>query len=265
MSTAAAALDRLLAVMERLRAPDGGCPWDREQTFATIAPYTIEEAYEVADAIAGGNPERLRSELGDLLFQVVFHARLAEEQGWFAFDGVAVSITEKLTARHPHVFVDARCADAAQQSASWEAMKAREREAGGHHGTLADVPLALPALTRAAKLGRRAARVGFDWPDVAGTRAKVQEELGEVDDAVRNERPERQAEELGDLLFAIANWARRLNLDPEEALRKANGKFEARFRRMEGLAGEAGQPLEALDAAAWDRLWVAAKARDRAV
>jgi len=261
MSTAETALDRLLGIMERLRALDGGCPWDREQTFATIAPYTIEEAYEVADAITHGSPERLRSELGDLLFQVVFHARLAEEQGWFTFGDVAASIADKLTTRHPHVFADARFLDAAGQTAAWEAMKAKERDAGGLRGTLADVPLALPALTRAAKLGRRAARVGFDWPDVAGTRAKVQEELGEVDEAVCNESPERQAEELGDLLFAIVNWARHLDVDPEVALRKANGKFEARFRRMEHLAGDTGRPLEALDAATWDRLWVAAKAR----
>ena len=152
MNTAETELDRLLGIMERLRASDGGCPWDREQTFATIAPYTIEEAYEVADAIANGSPERLRSELGDLLFQVVFHARLAEEQGWFAFGDVAASIADKLTTRHPHVFADARFLDAAGQTAAWEAMKAKERDAGGLRGTLADVPLALPALTRAAKL-----------------------------------------------------------------------------------------------------------------
>lgn len=263
MSGAALALARLIEIMARLRAPVGGCPWDREQTFATIAPYTIEEAYEVADAIERGNPERLRAELGDLLFQVVFHARLAEEQGWFAFDDVAASIADKLTTRHPHVFADAQYADAAEQTTAWEAMKAQERDAAGVGGTLADVPLALPALARAAKLGRRAARVGFDWPDAAGTREKVQEELVEMDVAVREESAARQAEELGDLLFAIANWARHLQLDPENALRLANSKFEARFRHMESLAAASGHRLADLDAAAWDRLWLAAKADSR--
>ncbi|MGE0581757.1 MAG: nucleoside triphosphate pyrophosphohydrolase [Steroidobacteraceae bacterium] len=261
--TAETALTRLLGIMARLRDPAGGCPWDREQTFATIAPYTIEEAYEVADAIAGGSPARLRGELGDLLFQVVFHARLAEEQGWFAFGDVAASIADKLTARHPHVFADARCADAAEQAAAWEAMKAEERVAAGDHGALADVPIALPALTRAAKLGRRAGRVGFDWPDAAGARGKVQEELAELDAAVDGEPTARQAEELGDLLFAIVNWARHLGIDPEQALRGANAKFEARFRQMETMAAAAGQAPTGLDAAAWDRLWLAAKAGER--
>jgi ATP diphosphatase len=256
------ALARLLDIMVRLRAPEGGCPWDREQTFATIAPYTIEEAYEVADAIASGDPARLKGELGDLLFQVVFHARLAEELGWFSFDDVAAAIADKLTVRHPHVFADASYADAAEQTAAWEALKAGERAAAGDRGALADVPLALPALARAAKLGRRASRVGFDWPDAAGTRAKVQEEMLELDAAARGESVERQAEELGDLLFAITNWARHLGLDPEQALRGANGKFEARFRHMEALAAAAGSPLEGLDAAAWERLW--AKAKDGA-
>ncbi|MBV6415712.1 MAG: Nucleoside triphosphate pyrophosphohydrolase [Steroidobacteraceae bacterium] len=257
------ALGRLLAIMARLRAPEGGCPWDREQSFETIAPYTIEEAYEVADAIASGSPERLRGELGDLLFQVVFHARLAEERGWFAFDDIAAAIADKLTQRHPHVFADARYATAADQTAAWEAMKAGEREAAGHRGALADVPVALPALTRAAKLGRRAARVGFDWPDVPATRAKVTEELAELDAAVQGGDAAREAEELGDLLFAIAQWARHLGLDPETALRAANGKFEARFRHMESQAGVAGPPLADLDAEAWDRLWVLAKAAGR--
>lgn len=264
MSRASEALERLLAIMVRLRAPQGGCPWDREQTFETIAPYTIEEAYEVADAIAGGNPARLKGELGDLLFQVVFHARLAEEQGWFAFDDVAASIADKLTTRHPHVFADARYANATGQAEAWEAIKAGERAAAGVRGTLADVPLALPALTRAAKLGRRASRAGFDWPDAAGTRDKVREELAELDAAVRNEAASRQAEELGDLLFAVVNWARHLGIDPEEALRAANRKFETRFRRMEALAGAAGRPLASLDAQGWEQLWKSAKADPRA-
>lgn len=259
MSGGNAAVTRLLAIMAQLRAPQGGCPWDREQSFETIAPYTIEEAYEVADAIAGGDPARLRSELGDLLFQVVFHARLAEERGWFSFEDVAVAIADKLTSRHPHVFADARFADASEQSAAWEAAKAAERHAAGERGTLADVPLALPALSRAAKLSRRAASVGFDWPDATGVRNKVTEELGELDAAVGTEVPARQAEELGDLLFAIVNWARHLKIDPESALRSANAKFETRFARMEALAEAAGEPLAGLDAAAWDRLWVAAK------
>lgn len=259
MSGADAPMTRLLAIMAQLRAPQGGCPWDREQSFETIAPYTIEEAYEVADAIASGNPARLRGELGDLLFQVVFHARLAEEQGWFAFGDVAAAIADKLTTRHPHVFAAARFADAAEQSAAWEAMKAAERRAAGDRGTLADVPLALPALSRAAKLGRRAASVGFDWPDASGVRTKVAEELAELDAAVGREASARQAEELGDLLFAVVNWARHLGIDPENALRSANSKFESRFARMEALAGAAGESLAGLDAAAWDRLWVAAK------
>jgi len=259
MSGSGEPMARLRAIMAQLRAPQGGCPWDREQSFATIAPYTIEEAYEVADAIAGGDPARLRSELGDLLFQVVFHARLAEEQGWFAFEDVATAIADKLTRRHPHVFGDASFADAAEQSAAWEAMKAAERRAAGERGTLADVPLALPALSRAAKLGRRAASVGFDWPDATGVRAKVDEELGELDDALAAASTARQAEELGDLLFAIVNWARHLQLDAESALRDANTKFAARFARMEALAAASGQPLPGLDAAAWDRLWRAAK------
>lgn len=259
MAEADAELARLLDVMARLRAPEGGCPWDREQSFETIAPYTIEEAYEVADAIARGSPQRLRAELGDLLFQVVFHARLAEERGWFAFADVARAIADKLTDRHPHVFAGARFADAAGQSADWEARKAAERQAAGERGVLADVPLALPALARAAKLGRRAARVGFDWPDGRGARAKVQEELAEADLAIAQESPARQMEEVGDLLLAMASWARHLGIDPEEALRAANRRFETRFQFVERLAAEAGQPLESLDAAGWDRLWETAK------
>ncbi len=258
------AVARLLAIMARLRTPEGGCPWDLEQSFETIAPYTIEEAYEVADAIASGSPGRLRSEHGDQLFQDVFHARLAEERGWFTFGDVAASIAAKLTARHPHVFADAHYLDAAEQTAAWEAMKAREREANGERGALTDVPLALPALTRAAKLGRRAARVGIDWPDAAGTREKVAEEMVELDATLHDGGAARQAEELGDLLFAVAQWARHLGLDPEAALRGANGKFEARFRHMEALAAASGTALDDLDAAAWDRLWVAAKAGGRA-
>jgi MazG family protein len=250
------AIARLLEVMRRLRAPDG-CPWDREQDFASIAPYTIEEAYEVAEAIARAEPRALEGELGDLLFQVVFHAQMGAERGWFDFASVANAIADKLTARHPHVFAGARVADAAAQTLAWEEHKARERAAlvaasGKPPSELADVPLALPALARAAKLGKRAGRVGFDWPDAAGVREKIDEELRETDEA-----PDagRRAEEIGDLLFAAANWSRHLGIDPEEALRLANAKFDRRFRAMETLASARGIPLKTLDATGWDSLW----------
>ncbi len=250
------AIARLLAVMRRLRAPDG-CPWDRELVFASIAPYTIEEAYEVAEAIARGEPRALEGELGDLLFQVVFHAQMGAERGWFDFASVANAIAGKLTARHPHVFADAKVADAAAQTRAWEEHKANERAAllaasGKPPSELADVPLALPALARAAKLGKRAGRVGFDWPDAAGVREKIDEELRETEEA-----PDagRRTEEIGDLLFTVANWSRHLGTDPEEALRLANAKFERRFRAVEALAAGRGIPLPTLDAAGWDALW----------
>jgi ATP diphosphatase len=247
------ALSRLLEIMRRLRAPQGGCPWDLAQDFASIAPYTIEEAYEVADAIARGVPKELESELGDLLFQVVFHARIGQERGWFDFASVADAISDKLTARHPHVFGDVEVSSAAELNRAWEEHKARERAARGAESPseLSDVPLALPALARAAKLGKRAARVGFDWADERGVRAKIEEELHEVVEAA----PGRRAEEIGDLLFAVANWSRHLRVDPEEALRLANAKFERRFRAMEMLARERALALATLDAAAWDALW----------
>jgi ATP diphosphatase len=248
----------LLALMRTLREP-GGCPWDRAQDFASIAPYTIEEAYEVADAIANADLDRLRDELGDLLFQVVFLARMAEERGCFDFDDVARGIHDKLVRRHPHVFAQPGAPDAAQLQYAWEAAKARERAARGAAGVLADVPLSLPALSRAAKLGRRAGRVGFDWPDAAGVRAKVDEELAELDRAAAGSAPEPMADELGDLLFTIANWARHRELDPEHALRAACRKFEQRFARMELEAQRAGTRLEALSPAEWDELWCHAK------
>jgi MazG family protein len=255
-ANAARAIARLLEVMRRLRAPDG-CPWDREQDFASIAPYTIEEAYEVAEAIARGEPRALEGELGDLLFQVVFHAQMGAERGWFDFASVANAIAAKLTARHPHVFADAKVADAAAQTIAWEEHKARERAAlvdasGNTPSELADVPLALPSLARASKLGKRAGRVGFDWPDASGVRGKIDEELRETDEAPDAAR---RAEEIGDLLFAVANWSRHLEIDPEEALRLANAKFERRFRAMEALASERGIALKTLDAAGWDALW----------
>lgn len=273
MSDPQRALEALVSLMARLRDPQRGCPWDLEQTFESIAPYTIEEAYEVADAIERGDRERLRDELGDLLFQVVFHARMAEERGWFAFADVAEAIHAKLVRRHPHVFAGAAI-DAQDLPREWEAQKAREREQaaaqGEDRGTLAGVPLSLPALTRAAKLGRRAARVGFDWPDAAGARAKVDEELGELDAAlaVRAASPaagaaeladSAAAAELGDLLLATVNLSRHLRLDAEAALRGANARFERRFRCMERLASERKLTLERLSAAEWDELWREAK------
>jgi len=269
MSEAERATRALLELMARLRDPQTGCPWDREQTFATIAPFTIEEAYEVADAIDRDDPHQLRDELGDLLFQIVFHSRMAQERGWFDFAHVASSIHDKLVRRHPHVF---RGASAEDLSRTWEELKAHERTEAAARGksgdtsALADVPKALPALARAAKLGRRAARVGFDWQEPGQVRDKVLEELAEVDEVLAesgqpgaNGSQERLAEELGDLLFAIANWTLHLQIDPEEALRAANAKFERRFRRMEALAGSRGAKLESLSAAEWDALWRQAK------
>jgi MazG family protein len=263
-SKAQHSLARLLGIMRRLRDPATGCPWDREQDFASIAPYTIEEAYEVAEAIARGQPRALEGELGDLLFQVVFHAQMGAERQWFDFASVADSIANKLTDRHPHVFADARIESAADQNRAWEEHKARERAATGESPSeLADVPLALPALARAAKLGKRAGRVGFDWPDVQGVRAKIEEELCEIE-AVADGDDAHRAEELGDLLFAVANWARHLAVDAEEALRLANAKFERRFRAMEKLAAERALVLKSLTPDEWDGLWNEAKTAERA-
>jgi len=262
-SKAQHSLTRLLGIMRRLRDPAQGCPWDREQDFASVAPYTIEEAYEVAEAIARGEPRALESELGDLLFQVVFHAQMGAERQWFDFSSVAESIADKLTERHPHVFADARIDSVADQNRAWEEHKARERAMRGEPaGELADVPLALPALARAAKLGKRAGRVGFDWPDATGVRAKIEEELREID-AVPVSDVERRSEELGDLLFAAANWARHLGVDPEESLRLANAKFERRFRAMEKLAAERALVLKTLSPAEWDGLWNEVKTAEK--
>ena len=259
---AASALRRLLAIMRRLRDPAGGCPWDIAQDFGSIAPFTIEEAYEVAEAIARGEPRALEGELGDLLFQVVFHAQMGSERQWFDFASVANAISDKLTERHPHVFADAQAGTTTELNRAWEDHKARERAArAGASGELADVPLALPALARAAKLGKRAGRVGFDWPDAGGVRAKMEEELREIDELPAGDA--RRAEELGDLLFATANWARHQGLDPEEALRLANAKFERRFRDMERLARTRGLALRDLSAEAWDQLWNEAKAAEK--
>ena len=274
MSEAERAMTALLELMARLRNPETGCPWDQKQTFATIAPYTIEEAYEVADAIERGDPLKIRDELGDLLFQVVFHAQMAQERGWFDFAQVAGSIHEKLVRRHPHVFGGKSVAGEAELLKNWEELKARERAeaGGGEAGTLDDVPRGLPALIRAAKLGKRAGRVGFDWPDAAGVREKVAEELREVDEAVAaagggagaGSSPE-VVEEMGDLLFAVANWSRHLKVDAEDALRAANSKFERRFRDMEALAHQRGLALEQLGAQEWEGLWQEAKLGERQV
>ncbi|MEJ2514382.1 MAG: nucleoside triphosphate pyrophosphohydrolase [Gammaproteobacteria bacterium] len=255
-------MDRLLEIMRRLRDPDGGCPWDREQTFRTIAPYTLEEAYEVADAIEREDMDGLRDELGDLLFQVVFHARMAEEGGHFDFSDVTRGLADKMRRRHPHVFGDATVRDAAAQTRAWEAHKARERaEKGTPGGLLDDVPATLPALVRAQKLGRRASRVGFDWPGVDGVLEKLDEEIAELRDALqdRDTRPERAEEELGDVLFTLANLARHMDVDAESALRRAGLKFQQRFGAMEREASAAGRDLAGLDAGALERLWDSAK------
>jgi nucleoside triphosphate diphosphatase len=257
------AMDEVLEVMARLRDPRGGCPWDRQQSFETIAPYTIEEAFEVADAIERGDLTALREELGDLLFQVVFHARLAEERGAFDFSDVALGLTEKMRRRHPHVFGTAEVADASEQTRAWEAHKAGERRARSE-GLLDGVPTALPALARAQKLGRRASRVGFDWSGPAGVRNKLAEELGELDRALaqRDSAPEAVNEELGDLLFTVANLARHLDVDAESALRRASLKFETRFRRMEARLAAEGRGPEEAGADELDRLWNEAKEAD---
>ena len=251
-------IERLRGVMARLRNPEGGCPWDIEQTFETIAPYTIEEAYEVADAIESGEPQKIRDELGDLLFQVVFHARMAEERGWFDFDAVATAIHDKLVRRHPHVFAGTEFA-----KANWEDQKAEERAASGAVSILDDIPRSLPALSRARKLGKRASRVGFDWPDVAGIREKLNEELAELDVEVAAARTDAVAEELGDALFTLVNLGRKLEVDAEEALRAANAKFTKRFKHMEELSRQRNMSLEALSPAEWDALWVESKAASK--
>ena len=244
-------IERLMAIMARLRDPVTGCEWDTVQTFATIAPYTIEEAYEVADAIARHDMPDLKDELGDLLLQVIFHSRMAQEAGHFALADVIAGICDKMERRHPHIFRGA----AEGGHHLWEQIKAAERGSKGAEGALDGVAIGLPALTRAEKLQKRAARTGFDWPDPSGARAKIDEELAEVEAATDDAD---RAEEIGDLLFAVVNWSRKLGIDPEAALRSANAKFERRFRAMEAEAGDAfaGLPLDAKE-----ELWVAAKRR----
>ncbi|AXK73499.1 nucleoside triphosphate pyrophosphohydrolase [Lysobacter sp. TY2-98] len=261
----------LLAIMARLRDPDGGCPWDVQQTFATIAPYTIEEAYEVADAIERHDLHELRDELGDLLLQVIFHSRMAEEQGAFAFGDVVESINGKMVRRHPHVFGDASFEDAEAQTANWEAIKRAERASKGHddHSVLAGIARGLPEWQRAVKLQKRAATIGFDWPGPAPVIDKLHEEIDEVrvefaalagGDTQAHDRLE---DEIGDLLFVAANLARHAKVDPGVALRRANAKFERRFRAMERMAADDGVDLASLDLDAQDGYWNRAKAEER--
>ncbi len=260
---ATAALDRLTIIMARLRDPQGGCPWDLAQTFATIAPYTIEEAYEVAEAIDIGDMTELKKELGDLMFQVIFHSRIAEEAGHFTLAEVITALCEKMERRHPHIFADGTAAaDAGAQKLEWEAIKAAERAAAGTTAApvsaLDGVARALPALARAEKLQARAARPGFDWPSIEPVRAKVDEELAEFDTA---ETPAHRFEEAGDLLFVVVNLLRHQGIDAEAALRAGNAKFERRFRAMEALAGPG---FAALSLDEQETLWTEIKRRERA-
>lgn len=300
-------VSRLRAIMARLRDPDGGCPWDRAQTPASLVPYTLEEAYEVAEAVAKGDVEGIKGELGDLLFQVVFQARLGEEAGRFDFDDVAAAIGDKLLRRHPHVFGDTEFAHAAEREAAWESAKADERQARAHPGAMDDIPLAMPALARAVKLQRRARRFGFDWTHAAQVLEKIREEIDEVQaeyaqaeriaaeridveridvertdvergqtqhervqvsasalaPTERNAVLARLTDEVGDVLFSVANWARHLGVDPETALRGSNRKFERRFRAMETLAGQRGEAFATLDPEQLEALWIEVKRQER--
>jgi len=260
-------VDELLKVMERLRHPEQGCPWDKAQDFSTIAPYTLEEAYEVADAIAREDMSELREELGDLLFQVVFHAQMAREAGHFEFSDVVRAIVEKMVRRHPHVFGDVEVADADEQTRRWEAQKAQERAAKSQQATqsvLDGVAVALPALVRAEKLQKRAARVGFDWPDVQGPLAKVREEIAEVEAELASAAPQEVVSaEIGDLLFAVVNLARHAGVDAEAALRAGNLKFERRFRAVEAALADAGKTPQQASLDEMDALWESVKRTER--
>jgi ATP diphosphatase len=277
--TPARDISRLLEIMAALRTPKTGCPWDLEQNFATIAPYTIEEAYEVADAIARNDLDDLRDELGDLLLQVVFHARMAQEQGAFAFADVVQAITDKLIRRHPHVFGDARDLSPDAVKDLWHEIKAQEKAAkaerragggqehegaheGAHQGALADVPIALPALTRALKLQQKASKVGFDWNDPRAVLAKIREEADEIEAALDAGQKSDAGNEAGDLLFAVVNLARHLDADPEAVLRTTNQKFERRFAWIERALAERGTTPSKANLAEMDALWDAAKAAE---
>jgi len=259
-------LDDLIRLMDALRHPDSGCPWDLQQTFATIVPHTLEEAYEVADCIEREDWEHLRDELGDLLFQVVFYARLADEQGWFDLHRIIDQLVNKLIRRHPHVFphgsLDTAGVDAIaieQVNSNWEAIKQQERAAKSRSGALDEVPVGLPALSRAAKLQRRAARVGFDWPDTHGVLDKIEEEIAELREALEQGDLQHAREEIGDLLFAQVNLARHLDIDPEQAVRHTNAKFERRFRHVESRVRESGREWEQLGLDQLDHWWDEAK------
>jgi ATP diphosphatase len=251
---------RLLAVMAALRTPGTGCPWDLEQSFETIAPYTLEEAYEVADAIARQDYSALKDELGDLLLQVVYHARMAEEAGHFTYADVAKGIADKMVRRHPNVFADQQVATAADQAVAWEAAKAAER---GDASALSGVALALPALTRAEKLTKRAARVGFDWPDAEAVLDKLDEEVAELRAELPEADPDRLEDEVGDLLFVLANLARKLKVDPETALRRANQKFTRRFGAIEAALAAEGRTPQQATLAEMEAHWQAAKIAER--
>ena len=267
--TPARDISRLLEIMAALRTPKTGCPWDLEQDFSTIAPYTIEEAYEVADAIARHDLDDLRDELGDLLLQVVFHARLAEEKGAFDFGAVVEAITDKMVRRHPHVFGDARGLSADAVTDLWHDIKAQEKAAkaaqdgGAHEGALAGVPLTLPALTRALKLQQKASKVGFDWNDPRAVLAKIREEADEIETALDFGRKREAAAEAGDLLFAVVNLARHLDADPESTLRMTNQKFERRFAWIERALRDRGKTPSETSLAEMDALWDAAKAAEK--
>ncbi|TKW67442.1 MAG: nucleoside triphosphate pyrophosphohydrolase [Paracoccus denitrificans] len=259
-----AEIARLIAIMAALRDPDAGCPWDIEQDFASIAPYTIEEAYEVADTIARGAWDEFPGELGDLLLQVVFHAQMAQEKGMFGFADVAAKVSKKLIDRHPHIFGDeSRDKSAAQQIKDWETIKAAERAAKAEKGVLDGVALGLPALTRAVKLQNRAARVGFDWPGARDVLNKITEEAAELVEAQASDDRDHMTEEFGDLMFVMANLARHLDIDPEEALRGANAKFTRRFQSIEAALHAEGRRPEDSNLAEMDALWDAAKRAER--
>lgn len=257
-------MPRLLEIMRRLRDPETGCPWDIEQNFASIAPYSIEEAYEVADAIARSDWAELEGELGDLLLQTVYHTQMGSEAGYFTFDSVVKNIADKMVARHPHVFGhESRDKSAAQQTADWEKIKATERAGKEQTRTLDGVAIGLPALTRAVKLQNRAARVGFDWPDISLVLDKVQEEAGELVEARDELTQDEVIEEYGDLMFVMANFARHMKIDPEEALRSANAKFTRRFEGVEDALAEKGKKPSDSDLAEMDTLWDAVKLAEK--
>ena len=256
-------INALLDIMARLRAPDGGCPWDLEQDFKTIAPYTVEEAYEVADAIERDDMNGLKEELGDLLFQTVFHAQMAKEAGLFSFGDVADAISQKMIRRHPHVFADVDMRTAEEQTDAWEEQKANERAAKGDDGLLADVPAGLPGLTRAVKLQKRAGRVGFDWPDARSVLDKIAEETEELNEAMTSGDKDHIEEEFGDLLFVLANLSRHLDIDPESALRRANQKFIRRFNHIEKTFKARGESLADASLDAMEAVWDEAKSLDK--